>query len=336
MRILNAALAVLFVVATATPVAVAVADEAPKGARTYDHIFVLVEENTEFSSVIGNTVQFPTINSIAQRYGLATNYFGTIHPSEGNYVSLVGGDDYGIVDDAGYQTHLITQPSIVDQLEQADLSWKGYFQNLPVAGFAGNCFPAECLYASKHNGFVNFTHVSGSPGEMAKLVPDTNLADDLVTGNVPNFAFIAPDQCHDEHGLGICPDPLLSQGTDAYLKTTLDAIMRSEVWQRGRNAIVVTFDEGDSNLGCCDADPTTTPPPPVGGGKVVTVVIRNHQNRPLQDATPYNHHSLVATLQAAFGLGCTFEGQPVGDTCDTAAGVKPMAPLFGLNNKDDN
>ena len=74
---------------------------------------------------------------------------------------------------------------------------------MPIAGFAGTCYPstAACLYASKHNRFVNFTHVSSNPQEMAKLVPDTNLMDDLATGNVPNYAFLAPDQCHDEHGI---------------------------------------------------------------------------------------------------------------------------------------
>jgi hypothetical protein len=334
MRLHRAAL-LAFALVVAAPSAGALADNGQRGddsrhERSYDHIFVLVEENTEFSSVIGNTTQFPTINALATRFGLATNYFGTIHPSEGNYVSLVGGDDYNIQDDASYLTHQIAQPSIVDQLEQAHLTWKGYFQNLPVAGFAGTCFPssADCLYASKHNGFVNFTHVSSNPAEMAKLVPDTTLMDDLATDSVPNFAFIAPDQCHDEHGLGVCPDPLLSQSTDAYLKSTVDAIMHSDTWQRGRNALVITFDEGETNLGCCDGgdDPTTT-----GGGKVVTIVIRNHQERPLQDPTPYNHHSLVATLQEAFGLGCTFNGQPVGDTCDRQFGVQPMAPLFDLH-----
>src|ERR1700730_1303273 len=85
------------------------------------------------SGIIGNP-SMPTINALAQKNGLATNYFGTIHPSEGNYVSLVGGDDYGIRDDAVYTTHLIDKPSIVDQLEGAGLSWKGYFQNMPIAG----------------------------------------------------------------------------------------------------------------------------------------------------------------------------------------------------------
>jgi hypothetical protein len=123
----------------------------------------------------------------------------------------------------------------------------------------------------------------------------------------------------------------LARESDAYLQTTVDTIMRSEVWRDGRNALVVTFDEGETNLGCCDGgdDPfnaTTNS----GGGRVVTVVVRNDSAKPLQDPTPYNHHSLVATMQAAFGLGCTVNGQPVGDTCDIQAGVMPMAPLFGL------
>jgi hypothetical protein len=86
----------------------------------------------------------PPINALAQKYGLATNYFGTIHPSEGNYVSLVGGDDYGIHDDARYTTHLINKARIVDQLEAAGLTWKGYFQNLPFAGFAAACYRCAC------------------------------------------------------------------------------------------------------------------------------------------------------------------------------------------------
>jgi hypothetical protein len=239
---------------------------------------------------------------------------------------MVGGNSYGIVDDNPYTTHKINQPSIVDQLEGAGLSWKGYFQNMPVAGYTGTCYPTTgpCLYASKHNGFVNFAHVQNNPAEMSNLVPDTNLGDDLANGTVPNFAFIAPDQCHDLHGIGgTCTDGLLSQQTDAYLKTTVDEIMNSKVWQQGTNAIVINFDEGTTSLGCCDANP--------GGGQVATVVIGNHQQHPLQDATPYNHYSLVATLQAAFGLGCQFNGTPVGFTCDSANGDVPMAPLFSLH-----
>jgi hypothetical protein len=290
----------------------------------YDHIFVIVEENAEFGGIVGNP-QMPTINALAANGGLATQYFGTTHVSEGNYVALVGGDSYGITDDQPYRVHTVSQPSLVDQLEGATLTWKGYFQSMPMPAYTGTCYPSAdvCLYASKHNGFVNFAHVQGSPGEMSNLVPDTQLATDLATGTAPNFAFIVPDQCHDLHGVdGTCTNDQLSKQTDEYLKATVGQIMGSDVWNQGRNALVVTFDEGKSNLGCCGANP--------GGGQVVTIVIRNDQDGPLQDGTPYNHYALVASIEEAFGLGCRLNGTPVGLTCNSDSGVNLMTPLFDL------
>ena len=56
-----------------------------------------------------------------------------IHSSEGTYVALVGGDAYTIRDDAPYITDTVdsSKPSLVDQLEAARLTWRGYFENLP-------------------------------------------------------------------------------------------------------------------------------------------------------------------------------------------------------------
>jgi hypothetical protein len=144
-------------------------------------------------------------------------------------------------------------------------------------------------------------------------VPDTQLGQDLA-GSVPNFGFIAPDQCHDMHGLSACADETTNiRVADSYLQNTVNAIMNAPFWKNGHNAIVVTFDEGDTTLGCCDANP--------GGGRVVTIVINNHASSGVQDPTPYNHYSLVATIEKAFGLGC------LQFACDTA-NVKPMEPLF--------
>ena len=55
---------------------------------------------------------------------------------------------------------------------------------------------------------------------------------------------------------------------------------------------------------------------------MATIVITNNGPRGLQDPTPYNHYSLLQTIQRAFHLGC------LQNTCDTA-NVTPMAPLFG-------
>ncbi len=52
---------------------------------------VVVEENANAASVIGNTTAMPYLNSLADQYGSATQYYANTHPSIGNYMMLVTG-----------------------------------------------------------------------------------------------------------------------------------------------------------------------------------------------------------------------------------------------------
>ncbi|HET8626778.1 MAG TPA: alkaline phosphatase family protein [Thermomicrobiales bacterium] len=292
----------------------------------YQHIFVIMMENHSYDEIIGNS-DAPEINALAQTYGLATDYYAVTHPSEPNYLASVAGTYFGIQDDAPPTApgHTHDAPSIVDQLEARGLTWKTYQQALPYAGFTGaSSPPGNALYAVKHNPFAFFARVQGDPAELQRMVPDTQLAADLAGGDVPNFAYIAPDQCHDMHGLASCGDDttLIRQG-DAYVAATVARIMAAPVWRRGNTAIVVTWDENDFSTtgvtGCCDANP--------GGGHVATIVIANHGPRGVRDATPYNHYALLQTVEDAFRLGC------LAATCDRAA-VRPLAPLFAVGRAD--
>ncbi len=294
------------------------------GVPRYQHVFVIMMENSNYDQIIGNT-NAPHINALAQRYGLATSYYGVTHPSEPNYVALVGGSYYGIQDDAPYTTHQISNPSLADQLTKAGLSWKTYQQSMPSVGYTGTTYPSSTnvLYASKHNPFMNFTSIVNNPKQLANSVPlDPYLQSDLHSGDVPNFSLIVPDQCHDMHGTSSCSDFNTNiQVGDAYVQSLVDQIKDARFWSHGNNAIVVTWDENDFNFtgttGCCDANP--------GGGRVATIVITNHSEHPVQDATPYNHYSLLQTIQDAFRLGC------LQNTCDTK-NVTPMTKLFRGND----
>src|SRR5438105_1854449 len=88
------------------------------GVPRYDHVFVIVEENHGFSDVIGNPAA-PNLNALAKQFGVATNYFGVTHPSEPNYVALLGGGFFGIADDNPYWLNTVNQPSPISQLDQA-------------------------------------------------------------------------------------------------------------------------------------------------------------------------------------------------------------------------
>jgi hypothetical protein len=318
---------------------------APPGASSapsvspphYDHIFVIVEENHGFQDVIGNPAA-PNLNALAQQFGLATNYFGISHPSEPNYVALLGGNTFGIADDNPYFLNTVNKPSLISQLDDAGITWKAYLQGLPHPGYKDICYPARCngtpdadpLYVSKHDAIQNFT-TSLNPDDWSRQVPLEELDDDLSSSKVPAFGYIIPDECHDMHGdppycidggnPGDPQDQRLVTIGDQTLAETVSAITNASFWSKGNNAVVVTYDEGDDNAGCCGA------PSPNGGGQVASIVITSHGPRALQDPTPYNHFSLLQTIQQNFGLGC------LELTCDTAD-VKPMTALFAVSGSN--
>ncbi|MBO0883149.1 MAG: hypothetical protein J2P17_23010, partial [Mycobacterium sp.] len=198
---IKAAVALSLIAGSAVAVSAPPASANSTKLPAYRHVFYIVEENRSFSQIIGNP-DAPTFNALATQYSLATSYFGTSHPSEPNYVAMVGGSDFGITDDGSYLTNRVDAPSLASQLEARGLSWKSYQQSLPFAGFTGTCYPCNAsdpssLYASKHNGFLNFAGVQDDPAEMAKTVPIEQLNTDLANNTVPTFSFIVPDQCHD-------------------------------------------------------------------------------------------------------------------------------------------
>src|SRR5437588_6038764 len=55
-----------------------------------DHVFIVVEENHSYASVIGNSAM-PYTNSLAQKYALATQYYADRHNSLPNYFMLTVG-----------------------------------------------------------------------------------------------------------------------------------------------------------------------------------------------------------------------------------------------------
>jgi hypothetical protein len=333
-----------------------------EGVPRYDHVFVIVEENKDYAQIL-SPVAAPNIAGFAAKYGDAARFFGEGHPSEGNYVALLGGDNLGMHDDdafyckpgstkpycggatkPGYADHTAHTPHLGDQLAKAGLSWKGYYENLPEPGslaiVAGdpkstNTMRDAALYASKHTGFTNFESTQKDPRRAERLVGFDQLDRDLATERLPSFALIVPNQCNEMHGLHGPDVPadcdsantagLIRRG-DAYTGELVRRLQATRAWQgQGNVAIVITFDEGvgGSHDGCCTAPVGGTI---VGGGHIPTIVITNHGPRGLQDQTPYNHYSLLRTLQDAFGIA-----EHLRHAGDTANGVRPMTALFATS-----
>jgi phospholipase C len=250
-----------------------------------------------------------------------------------------------------YADHTLTARSLMDQLEDRGLTWKAYMESLPEPGSLAVRWPSSDkpvagvptqLYAAKHNGFVNFRKVQQDPGRATKVVDFDALSRDLASGRLPNFAHIVPNQCNDMHGRdagdNVPPDcrksdarALVARG-DRVIGELVRHITESQLWRAAdNNAIVITFDENDKeerqggDQGCCGSDPAKAGNS--GGGRIPTVVITNHGPRGLVDDRPYNHYSLLRTIETAFGID-----EYLGHAADESSGVATMTPLFAVSH----
>ncbi len=166
-----------------------------------------------------------------------------------------------------------------------------------------------------------FQDVRTNAARMAKIVPFTQFATDIAGASVPNFVWISPDQCHDMHGVssanatalgipGCDVDPPGDAGPsaislgDAFVKSTVQAIMASPAWSQP-SAIVIVWDEDDyaGYAGCCNS-PTGADGGILGGANAPVIVIPSKNATHQTSTTPYNHYSLLGTIQKLWGLGC--------------------------------
>jgi phosphatidylinositol-3-phosphatase len=219
------------------------------------------------------------------------------------------------------------------------------------------------LYAKKHNPFVLFDDVKNNPARMANIHDYGQLSTDLSRANAPKFVWITPNQCNDMHG-GVfvavpghpetpCPygsvkddanDAALKQKADNFVKDAVHTITTSAAWTR-HSAIVIVTDENDftgnaetggweNAAGCCDSPyvpagdarvSATWPGGTYGGGLIPAIVVSSSGPRHFVDHTPYNHYSLLTTIEDNWNLG------HLGHAGDTAGGVVPMSRLLGAH-----
>ncbi len=304
----------------------------PANISSFKHVFVIMMENTGIEALLGNP-NAPWINQAVQTYGVAGNYYGVTHPSQPNYIAATSGSTNGVTADTDTT---IDVPNIVDQLESHGKSWKAYMQSYALCN--GNALASSCgnqLYERKHNPFISYLDVQSNPARVAKIVDFSQFATDLANNTVPDYSWISPDQCHDMHGRGgggasdpcdFSNEQTLIQTGDTFLSDTVSEIMASKAW--GPNSVIfVTWDESDftgtgpvgfgDTRGCCNANP--------GGGHVLTLAITTSPHQPRASMIPFNHYSMLGTVEDAWHLGC------LANTCDTA-NVPRMGDLVGQGN----
>lgn len=242
-----------------------------------------------------------------------------------------------------YPATMFTPKSIADQLVERHKHWKTYQESLPTVepgsfgiNYSDGAFsnlsplatfgpgPIQKLYAVKHNPFAYFQNIE--IGELDELslaqVVDFDGPDGLwvdLQSDAPQLSVIVPNQCHDMHGFVSGGTPICSASTaaeagflmaqgDAEVAKLVNGIKASRAWSRGRNAIVLVWDENDFSN---------------SANRVVMLVETNYAANGTSSNQPYDHFSLLRTLEAGFDLPC------LNHACDPTS--KVMNDVFGGN-----
>lgn len=263
--------------ATDTPTATATATPRPP-VPSFSHIFVIVLENKENTQVVGSPAA-PYLNQLAAKFGRAGRFFGTSHPSLPNYLAMTGGDTFGI--DTDCTSCRVTGDNIAEQVERSGRTWKAYMESMPRPCRAGDAGE----YVQRHNPFIYYTSIRNDAARCRRIVPLPELDTDLANDTVPDFVWIAPNLCHSTHS---CP---LGSG-DAWLAEWVPRILASSAWSDG-GALFITFDEGESNAGCCTF---------AAGGAIDTLVVSPLARPGFTSDVPYDHYSLLRTIETAWDL----------------------------------
>jgi hypothetical protein len=243
-------------------------------------------------------------------------------------------------------------PTLGNQLSAAGRSWAAYLQDMgndpgrdntvstargpacghPATWSADRTQHAEQgdQYAARHDGFAFFRSVTANPAFCAAHVLSFRpLPGDLARASAtPAFSFLVPNLYNDGHDAP-CADGApggLAQA-DRFLARWVPVIMAAPAYQNG-GLIVVTFDEGSDAAACCGESSGLGPSHPnvplpgktgPGGGRIGAVLLSPLIRPGIVSTIPYNHYSLLRTIEDIFGL------PHLGD------GAMPQARSFGAD-----
>jgi hypothetical protein len=306
------------------------------------HVFVINIENKGYDTTWGSGSGAPYLAKTLRRKGvLLTQYFGTAHNSEPNYVAQISGQgpnpqmqgdcqvysDFVRAGTAAPQQAVgqgcvfpTSVGSLPIQLTRHHLSWRGYMEGMkrpcqhPALNQQDPTQQAKpgAQYAVRHDPFMYFHPIIDHPRYCSNhVVALARLTRDLRTVRTTrNLTYITPNLCHDGHDSPCAtgaPGGLTSVNT--WMKRWVPRILASPAFRRN-GMLVITADEADSPQSdasaCCGEGAGPNSPLPgivgLGGGRIGALVLSRWTKPGTWSTTPYNHYSLLASIEDVFGL----------------------------------
>lgn len=199
---------------TALLLAVRLVSAAPElvPGQAFDRLITIWLENQDFDRVTVDA----NIGDLKRQGLFLTRFFAQTHPSQPNYLATVGGDYFGLDHDSPVRVPENVS-TIADLLEDRQISWAGYFEDMPGPGYMaeasdGHTGNGGWDYVRKHNPFVSYDSVSGNGSRLLNLQSFADFQRALDADELPQFVFPTPNVMNDGMSLlGVllaCPTSL--------------------------------------------------------------------------------------------------------------------------------
>jgi acid phosphatase len=270
-------------------------------ADTLPRVYLIMFENQEYEKLIGNP-HAPYINSLAQQYAVATNFYANTHPSIGDYFMITTGS---VVTNDLYYASLYDGDNLARLFGQQGITWKASLESLPSVGYQGDrAYP----YVKSHNPFAYFSDVHFVAEENASMVPLTQLDSDISSGALPSFVYIVPNQQNNMHDcppdMTTCENNDKETHGDDWLKQTIAPILAQPSFQKD-GLMIIAWDESWDN------DSRN------GGGHVPVILVGPNVKSGYQGNTFMQHEALLRliceTLKIPNSLGAATTAPSMSD-----------------------
>jgi phosphatidylinositol-3-phosphatase len=250
--------------------------------KYFDFSVTILMENNDLQSVLSQG-SFEASN--ANQYTLATGYSGITHPSEPNYVALLGGSTNGITGD-GVCCFTVQASNLVDRLESAGVTWKAFAEDSISSGTCGFRPPRQ----GDHFPFIDYVDMN-TPARCMNFVStgspsDSEFVNYLNSSNPANYVWLTPNDYDNGH----MPPGSLASG-DAYLAALVPKILSSGLFQNQRAALFIVYDEGN-DVSCSS-----------GGSDCVYASWSGPvAKKNFSSSNAYTHYSYAHTIDDNWGL----------------------------------
>lgn len=261
--------------------AVALSPVSNVAGKGFNRIITIWLENTDYDKAAAD----PNLQWLASQGITLTNYFATTHPSEPNYVAVVGGDNWGM-DNDDFNQIPANISTVVDLLDTKGISWAEYQEAIPYPGFQGFNYSNQQNYSNdyvrKHNPLIIYESVTNNATRLSLIKSFDAFAADVANKTLPQWSFLTPNMTNDGHDTTVT-------FAASWARTFLEPLLNNS-YVMNDTLIVLTFDEDETYT---DHNTVFTI---LLGGAIPTSLWNT------TDDTFYNHYSMLSTVELNWGL----------------------------------